>query len=138
MTEQSDKIFNHTKHWEFRKTVPKIDEHEKICIVVYSSKIDKEIIGEFEIGRVLHRSFSELMKATGYEKDKEAKKWFRAYYKNKLDCCAIEVLNPVRYITPITLENIRQKIPDFNPPQSFMYIRPNSDLENLVVKCQQG
>lgn len=132
MTKHSKKIFEGTKKWEFRKLPPRIGVGDNLEIVVYSSKIEKSIVGKFKAGRILYCSLDELMRITGYENDIEAVKWFSSYYKGKEFCSAIEILNPTKYDKPITLEMIKNYISSFRPPQNFIYITKGSELERLI------
>lgn len=132
MTKYSNKIFNGTKHWEFRKNLPKISDEDNLIVVVYSSKEDKAIVGEFTAGKILKCSFDELMHITGNENDEKALEWFKNYYKDKKECCAIEVINPKKYEYPINLETIIMNNPNFKAPQNFIYINKNDTIDNLI------
>lgn len=132
MTKYSNKIFNGTKHWEFRKNLPKINDTDNLTIVVYSSKEDKAIVGEFTAGRILKCSFNELMHITGNENDEKALEWFKNYYKDKEECCAIEVINPQKYKHSIRLEEIIMNNPKFKAPQNFIYINENDTIDKLI------
>ncbi|MEG0408067.1 MAG: hypothetical protein RR623_04265 [Bacilli bacterium] len=50
MTKYSNEIFDGTKKWEFRKKLPKSNDNDSIKIIVYSSKEEKSIVGEFKSG----------------------------------------------------------------------------------------
>lgn len=138
MTKYSNKIFNGTKHWEFRKNLPKLDDDDNLTIVVYSSKKDKAIVGEFTAGRILKCSFDELMRITGNENDLKALEWFRNYYKDREECCAIEVINPKKYKNPIKLETIVLNNSSFKAPQNFIYINKNDTIDNLINMSKKG
>jgi len=137
MTKHSKKIFDGTKKWEFRKIPPRIGTEDVLEIVVYSSKVEKAIVGKFKAGRILYCSFNELMRITEYENDKEAVEWFSSYYKGKELCCAIEVQNPVKYKEPIKLNIVNNEIPTFRPPQNFIYINDVSELIVLISRYEQ-
>lgn len=132
MTKYSNKIFNGTKKWEFRKNLPNISQEDDSTIVVYSSKEEKAIVGEFKIGRILKCSFEDLMRITGNENDEKAIKWFREYYKGKDFCCALEVIMPVRYKNQISLKEIQREITNFRAPQNFLYIKKEDKLEKML------
>lgn len=133
MTKYADQIFDKTKKWEFRKNLPKVDSREELIIVVYSSQEDQAIIGEFTAGKMLKCSFSELIQATGNENRPEIIKWLKKYYGTRKECCAIEVLNPMRYDKPTSLRLIRKNNPTFRPPQNFVYIKED-DLIDQIIK----
>ncbi|MEG0137502.1 MAG: hypothetical protein RRY22_00830 [Bacilli bacterium] len=50
MTKYSNEIFDGTKKWEFRKKLPKLNDNDSIKTIVYSSKEEKSIVGEFKSG----------------------------------------------------------------------------------------
>ena len=137
MTKYSKKIFNGTKHWEFRKNLPKLDDEDNLTVVVYSSKTDKAIVGEFTAGRILKCSFDELMRITGNENDLEALEWFKNYYKDKEECCAIEIINPIKYKNPINLGTIVLNSPNFKAPQNFIYINKNDTIDILIKNSKK-
>ncbi len=137
MTKYSKKIFNGTKHWEFRKNLPKLDDEDNLTVVVYSSKMDKAIVGEFTAGRILKCSFDELMHITGNENDLEALEWFKNYYKDKEECCAIEIINPKKYKNPINLDTIVFNNPNFKAPQNFIYINKNDTIDTLIKNSKK-
>ena len=119
-TKYADKILDGSKKWEFRKSIPKLEHSDTLDVVIYSSQEDKAIVGEFRAGRIARCSLEELMSITGYEDDPDAVSWFTAYYATRSLCSALEVTSPIKYNSPISL------------PQSFLYITPGSDLDNLI------
>lgn len=131
-TKYADKILDGSKKWEFRKSIPKLEHSDTLDVVIYSSQEDKAIVGEFRAGRIARCSLEELMSITGYEDDPDAVSWFTAYYATRSLCSALEVTSPIKYSSPISLLNIRGRLHDFRPPQSFLYITPGSDLDNLI------
>lgn len=137
-TKYANKIFNGTKIWEYRKNLPKELVSGETTIVVYSSKVDRAIVGEFTVGTILKCSLDELMEQTGCENDPEAREWFEGYYKGKDVCCAIEVTSPIRYTSEIKLDNIKLAVPGFLPPQNFIYIRKDSLLATVVKSAERG
>ena len=136
-TKQANKIFNGTKKWEYRKNLPKELLSGETTIIVYSSKVDRAIVGEFTVGTILRCPLDELMAKTGYENDSEAREWFAGYYRGKDVCCAIEVISPKKYTQAIKLEDIRAAVPSFTPPQNFIYVREESDLAILVKSAER-
>lgn len=137
-TKHSQKIFSGTKIWEFRKAPPKLKEGESLEIVVYSSQVERAIVGKFSVERIVSSKLEELMQETGYGKDMDALEWFRSYYSNKELCSAIKISDPVLFETPITLAMIKKEIPSFCPPQNFVYIREDSDIGMLIQKHERS
>lgn len=132
-TKYADKIFNGTKLWEFRKVLPKALT-ENAVMVVYSSKKDKALVGEFRVGEVLRCSLSELMTKT--ESGPDSQKWFESYYKGKDLCCAMEVKEPVRFQSKLSLDGIRRELPNFRPPQNFIYIKEGGRLDEIINRLE--
>jgi predicted transcriptional regulator len=109
------KIFDGTKKYEFRKSIFKRNDVNKV--VVYASSPVQQVIGEFEIDDILCEDLDVLWKITrkfsGISKD-----FYDEYFSNKEKAFAIKVGNVQRYSRPKLLS-------DFNvnyAPQSFAYL----------------
>lgn len=109
------KIFDGSKRYEYRRSIFKRKETAKV--VVYASYPIKKVIGEFEIGEILHDEPQSL-----WEKTKDyagiTQKRYLDYFKNKAKGFAIEVKSTKMYDTPQSLSNYMVS----SPPQSFMYL----------------
>jgi predicted transcriptional regulator len=108
------KIFDGTKKFEFRKAIFK---NTKIkTIIVYASSPVQQVIGEFDIERIINEDLDSLWELTqdysGITKD-----YFYEYFANRIDGFAIEIRKTKRYRKPKCLRA------DYNlvPPQSFAY-----------------
>jgi predicted transcriptional regulator len=113
--EFADKIFNGTKKYEFRRSVFK--NRDVKTVVVYASSPVQQVIGEFEIDRILNHNLEELWQLT---KDYSgiSEHFFFEYFGNKEKGYAIKIGNARRYKKALSLKE------DFHvvPPQSFMYL----------------
>lgn len=113
--EYAEKIFNGTKKYEFRRSVFK--NQNVTTVVVYASSPVQQVIGEFEIDRILNDDLSLL-----WDKTKEhsgiSENFFFEYFTNKQKGFAIKIKRATRYKKALSLKD------DFNatPPQSFMYL----------------
>jgi len=109
------KIFDGSKRYEYRRAIFKREETKKV--IVYASYPIKKVIGEFEIGTILHEEPQSLWKKT---KDHAGitKKRFLDYFQNKAKGFAIEVKSTKIYDTPRPLSSVTVS----SPPQSFMYL----------------
>ena len=113
--EFASKIFDGTKHYEFRRMIFKDPSVRKV--VVYASSPVQMVIGEFEIESILHHPPTELWTRTregaGISKD-----FFMAYFGDKCLGYAIRIKATKRYRKPRCL------MADYNlkPPQSFVYL----------------
>ena len=108
------KIFDGTKKFEFRKSIFK---NEKIkTIIVYASAPVQQVIGEFEIEKVLNHDLSTLWNLT-QEFSGISEEFYYKYFTNKEQGFAIKIKKTRKYRTPKCLRT------DFNlsPPQSFAY-----------------
>lgn len=113
--EFAEKIFNGTKKYEFRRSVFK--NRDVKTVVVYASSPVQQVIGEFEIDRILNHNLEELWQIT---KDYSgiSEHFFFEYFDNKEKGYAIKIGKARRYKKALSLKE------DFNvvPPQSFMYL----------------
>jgi len=112
--EFANKIFDGTKRFEFRKVIFK---NEKIkTIIVYASSPIQQVIGEFEIERIINHDIDTLWGLTK-EQSGITKDYFYQYFADRLEGFAIEIKKAKKYEQPKCLRA------DFNlfPPQSFAY-----------------
>lgn len=108
------KIFDGTKKFEFRKAIFK---NTKIkTVIVYASSPVQQVIGEFDIERIINKDIDSLWKMTqdfsGITED-----YFYQYFANRTDGFAIQIKKARKYRQPKCLKA------DYNlvPPQSFAY-----------------
>ena len=108
------KIFDGTKRFEFRKAIFKNTNIK--TIIVYASSPIQQVIGEFEIERIINKDIDSLWKLTqdfsGITED-----YFYKYFANRADGFAIQIKKTRKYKQPKCLKA------DYNlvPPQSFAY-----------------
>lgn len=114
--EFAEKIFNGSKKFEFRRRLYK-NEDVKVVIVYASAPISK-IIGEFEIGSVLHDDLGSLWNTTN-EYSGISEEYYLEYFKGKENGYAIAVKKAEKYDKPIC---IRETF-GLTPPQSFAYVQ---------------
>lgn len=114
--EFANKIFDGTKKFEFRKAIFK---NERIkTVIVYASSPVQQVIGEFEIEKIINMDLDTLWGLTqdfsGITED-----YFYQYFANKKIGYAIQIKKSKKYKHPKSLWN------DFNlvPPQSFAYFK---------------
>ncbi len=111
-----EKILDGEKKYEFRRTIFKKSEIEKVYI--YSSSPVGKITATFEIERILtdepEKIWELCHKYAGIsEKD------FFSYFKNSDIAHAIKIGNICKFPFPI---DPYQVIENFNPPQSYYYL----------------
>jgi len=112
----ANKIFDGSKKYEFRKAIFK---NEKIkTVIVYASSPVQQVIGEFEIEKIITHDIDTLWCLTqhysGISED-----YFYEYFAEKEMGYAIKIKKTKKYKTPKCLKA------DFNllPPQSFAYLQ---------------
>ena len=109
------KIFDGSKRYEYRRVI--FRRAEVKTVVVYASDPIKKVIGEFEIGEILHEEPQALWAKTG-DKAGITKKRFLDYFENKAKGYAISVKTARMYETSIPLDKLMLTW----PPQSFAYL----------------
>ena len=112
--EYAFKIFDGTKRFEFRKAIFKNTNIK--TVIVYASSPVQQVIGEFEIEKIINQDIDSLWELTqdfsGITED-----YFYHYFANRTDGFAIQIKKTKRYKQPKCLRA------DYNlvPPQSFAY-----------------
>ena len=114
--EFAEKIFDGTKKFEFRKSIFKSDNVQKV--VVYASSPVQKVIGEFSIEDILNDDVETIWKKTsrysGITHD-----FYLSYFANKDKAYAIKIGKTRRYRQNRTLSDYNLSF----APQSFAYIR---------------
>ncbi|MDL2296693.1 hypothetical protein LJC68_04935 [Bacteroidales bacterium OttesenSCG-928-B11] len=108
------KIFDGTKKFEFRKSIFKRKDINKI--IVYASSPVQQVIGEFEIKNILHDDTEKVWSLTK-QNSGITKQFYDEYFLNKDKAFAIQVGSVKKYSSPKSLS-------DYNlgyAPQSFAY-----------------
>lgn len=110
------KIFTGEKKFEYRKVLFKNNKINKV--VIYASSPVKKVVGEFEIGDILHTTKKELWEST-QDKSGITKEFFDEYFSNKELAYAIEIKDTEQYKEP---KSLKEDFNISNAPQSFQYI----------------
>jgi len=112
--EFANKIFEGTKQFEFRRAIFK---NEKVkTVIVYASSPVRQVIGEFEIEKIINHDIDTLWRLT-QDFSGTTENYFYQYFANKDKGFAIKIKKPKKYKRPKCLRS------DYNliPPQSFAY-----------------
>lgn len=108
------KIFDGTKRFEFRKAIFKNNKIK--TVIVYASSPVQQVIGEFEIKRIINKDIDSLWELTqdfsGITED-----YFYEYFANRPNGFAIEIKSSKKYSQPRCLKAHYNLV----PPQSFAY-----------------
>lgn len=102
-------------------------------IILYVSGDTKSIIGEFTAGEVIEDTPDNVWRKVRKPGSGIGREAYR-YIKGSRLAQAIEVLNPRLYKVPVTLEEIRNIIPGWNPPHSYIILRPEDPLYRLIIE----
>lgn len=111
-----EKIFTGEKKFEYRKVLFKNNKINKV--VIYASSPVKKVVGEFEIGDILHTTKKELWEST-QDKSGITKEFFDEYFSNTELAYAIEIKETEQYKEP---KSLKEDFNISNAPQSFQYI----------------
>ncbi len=117
--EFASKIFDGSKKFEYRRIIFRCKEVE--TVVVYASFPIKRVIGEFDIGEILHETPNKLWIETcnhaGITKEK-----FLEYFRNRTKGYAINVKEVRKYQNSLSLNDLMVPL----APQSFVYLKRES------------
>lgn len=109
------------KKYEFRTRFLK----EKSTAYIYISKSIKRIVAIIEFGIPIYGSDEEI--ATIAETEKEGNYKIFLEWLNGRKCYAIPI-ESIRVIEPVSLDELKQKFPDFVVPQSYYNLNKKREL----------
>jgi predicted transcriptional regulator len=118
-------IFQGRKKFEYRKNV--FTKHVT-QVVVYSTKPEGMIVGEFSVKKILSDTPEKLWKKTSLVSG-ISKEFFDQYFEGRDKGYALQIENPVLYKEPINPFDV---FTSFVAPQSFKYIEED-DIEESVL-----
>jgi predicted transcriptional regulator len=112
--EFANKIFDGSKKFEFRKAIFK-NANVK-TVIVYASSPVQQVIGEFEIEKIINKDIDTLWDMTHHSSG-ISQDYFYKYFADREKGFAIQIKKPKKYRQPKCLKE------DFDllPPQSFAY-----------------
>ena len=110
----ADKIFDHTKKYEYRKVIFSSDINK---VYVYSSSPICQIIGYFIIDEIIKGTPSTVWRKTSKDSG-ITREYFDDYFEGHDTAFAIKIKSVKQFKTPI---NPKKIIKNFRPPQNFMY-----------------
>ena len=121
------RIFDGSKKYEYRRIIFKRRDIE--TIVVYVCDPIKRIVGEFDIGEILHKKPEQLWAQTSKHSG-ITKARFMEYFEDRVKGYAIGIQKIRKYRTPLSLNDLMVSC----PPQSFIYLHtdPMDCLYNPV------
>ncbi len=103
-------------------------------VVMYASSPVKALVGEFTVGRVLVGSFEDVLRFVSSFPNPGVGEDDYSYVRGrKRRVMAIEILNPIRYCKPVTLDELR-RVGLRNPPRSYMFLYPENPVHREILK----
>ncbi|MCL4362908.1 ASCH domain-containing protein [Candidatus Marsarchaeota archaeon] len=127
----AEAILDGEKKWEYRRVLPNVAAGSKI--VLYASGEMRAIVGEFVVEKILQEDVERLIIHTFQETPHNIGD-IKSYFSNLKTGSAFRVCKPIRYDKPITLKEIRTVVPDFFPPQNFIYLREEDMRTNKILR----
>ena len=124
--EHAERIFRGDKLYELRKALPKQPFHR---VYLYESG-GGGVVGYFDAAEVVFKPIQDLWSVVGERAT--TKERFDAYYARSANGYAIRVANPVRFHTPLRPPQLRQYVPAFTAPQSYLLLRPTHPLHEVL------
>jgi predicted transcriptional regulator len=115
--EFAEKIISKEKKIELRTVKPNVEAGS--YIIIYASSPVKSVIGFGIIQQIIETTPREMWvnysNLLGIDKSR-----FNEYYNGKQKAIGIKI-KEVQEITPMHLSDLRDKFPDFQPPQIYRY-----------------
>ena len=118
-------IFQGRKRYEYRKSI--FAKHVT-KVMVYSTKPEGMIVGEFTVKAVLQYTPKELWEKT-HNDSGISKRYFDEYFEGRDKGYALQIADPVLYKEPV---NPFEMFDSFVAPQSFRYIG-EKELQRLLI-----
>lgn len=124
--EYASKIFSGEKTVELRRVRTRLIQDD--IVFVYVSSPTKALVGLFEVEKIIQEKI-ELQQDIKtywnlvYEKAGISSRDFEKYYQGASFFVGIFLRNPKKFDVSVNLENLRQQIPEFTPPQSYRYLK---------------
>ena len=127
-------ILSGAKSVELRRVRPKVCEDD--LVLLYASSPVREVMGVCTVALVDVAPTSDLWDRYGC-KSGLPRAEFDSYFEGAVRSVAISLRGARRVIEPRTLEELRERLPGFVPPQSFSYITLDS-VRRLEIVTVDG
>ena len=122
-TKFAREIFNGNKVFEFRKSSIK-DKNLNKKIFIYSSGVDKSIIGYMIVDYILEGNLNYILTKTNNKNNKD----IINYFKNSKNCYALHIKETHKLNKTISLNELRQIDNKIVIPQYYRYIKEDEPL----------
>lgn len=118
--EHAQNIFTGTKTVELRRVRPRVSKGYKV--LVYVSSPIKALVGGFEVAEVIEDKPKKLWGKV-QEYAAITRKQFDEYYIDAVTGYGIMIANVWALDQVVPLEHLRKKLPGFQAPQSYRYLK---------------
>jgi len=123
-------MFAGKKTVELRRVRPAVARGD--WVLVYASSPRKAILGAFQVETTLERSPEDLWAICG-ESAAVSRKAFDEYFKGSRLAFAILMAKVQPFPEPFLLDQIREHLPAFHPPQSYAYLGEGSQTGDALL-----
>jgi predicted transcriptional regulator/RimJ/RimL family protein N-acetyltransferase len=123
-----DRIFQGTKLFELRKTLPATQFRR---VYLYETRTGKGIVGCFDVKKIYDSvPLDELWETVGVLGT--TKERFDAYFSGRGTGCAVEIANPIKFREPVIPPTLKNKKPNFSAPMSYMILASSEKLYSYL------
>lgn len=126
-TKYANQIFEGTKKYEYRRRSIK-EENLNKKIFIYSSEIDKKIVGYIIVDEILEGTSEYILKRTNNEGNID----IINYFKDCENCYALKIKEAVLLQKAISLKELKEKDSNFTVPQYYRYIKETEPLYKIL------
>ena len=113
--QHAERIFSGEKTVELRRVRPGVRPGSKV--IIYVSAPESSLSGAFMVSEVYQSAPSTLWAEIG-DKSGLSRAAFRRYFAGASRAYGIGIRESWRFVQPISLSELRERIPGFHPPQS--------------------
>ncbi|HET9591966.1 MAG TPA: ASCH domain-containing protein [Solirubrobacterales bacterium] len=112
-------LLSGAKSIELRRVRPAV--HEGTPVLLYASSPAMKLVGRAEVAQVQVASVAEIWREHGPETGIRLNE-YNDYFKNAKEAVAIKLVNIQRLDKPRPLQDLRDRLSGFQPPQSYRYL----------------
>lgn len=129
--EFAEPLIRGEKRYELRRIRPAVGPGDMVW--VYSTQPRCALLGGVGVAAV-HRQrvgalWRRVRRVCGV-----SRATFDGYYEGCSEGYAIEVCEPTPLREPLTLDELRRRVPGFSPPQSYWYLNDERERDALLVR----
>lgn len=127
-----EKIFTGEKKVELRRIRPRVQKGD--LVIIYASAPVMAVFGSFKVDHVVTRHPSQLWPVVEHSAC-VSRKEFDTYYRGSRLAVAIFFSKARPVNEPLKLGEIRERWPEFRPPQGYRYLASMDDQVNTFLSA---